>query len=79
MVICLVGFLSSGDLDLFGIDHNDIVPRVDMGCETGFMLASKAVGYFSAKPAQRIVCSIHYEPLSGNRFFFCTDRLHLGP
>src|SRR3989339_148490 len=71
----LISF-SSGNLDFFSINDNNMVPAVLMRRKIGFMLARKARGNLRCETAQDLARSVGEKPVVFNVFFFLDKRFH---
>ena len=65
-VIDLLLSLVAGDLDLFGIDHDDVIADIGMRGELGLALAAQNLGNFRGQTPEDFVRSVDHEPLPLN-------------
>ncbi len=66
MVVDLVGELAAGDVDLPGIEHDDVVAHVHMRAVAWLVLALEAVGDLGREPSQGLAVGIDDEPVAAH-------------
>lgn len=74
--IGLLSLLFTADLDVGGIDDNDEVTCVNMGCENGLMLAAEQVCSLHGNMAKVLVLGVDYPPLAFYLGGFCGKSTH---
>jgi hypothetical protein len=61
----LLGALFAGNYHFFSIDHNHVVPRIQVRGEVGFVLAPQELGHNHGQAAEALVGSVHQIPARG--------------
>ena len=62
----LIVLFVAGDTDLFSVDHNDVVTRVDVWCVFRLVLATQAMGDFGRDSTEHLVFCVYDPPASIN-------------
>jgi hypothetical protein len=78
-IVFLVETLVAGHDHLAGVDHHDVIARVNVGRELRLVLAAQAVGNLGSQAAQNFVISINHEPVALNFMRFCGKGFHDPP
>src|SRR6185437_1615869 len=60
----LVGQLAAGDVDLAGIDHNDVIAHVHVRAVGSLVLALEAMGNLGREPSEGLAARIDDEPVA---------------
>jgi hypothetical protein len=76
VVVHLLFELVPGDPDLLGVDHDDKIPRIDVGREAGLVLSAKQDGDLGGHAAEHLAVGVDQPPLALDLFFFRIIRLH---
>ena len=59
----LAGFFGR-ELDFVGVDHDDVVARIDVRREFGLVLAAQTSGNFGGKAAEHLVTAVDHVPVA---------------
>ena len=65
----------TGQLNLVGIDNNNIVTTIYMRSKIGFVLSAQQFCYFSAQTTQNLVSCVNYHPFFVGSLFVCRNGL----
>ncbi|MDB6146493.1 MAG: hypothetical protein JWO45_157, partial [Spartobacteria bacterium] len=69
-------FFPTTHSDLFGIDYNNEIARVDMRSEDGLFLSAEEIRSGNRHVAEDLVLSVNNPPLAGYFMGFGRERLH---
>ena len=76
-VIHLILAFVSGDVNLFGVDHDDIVAGIHMWGVFGLVFAAQALGDLGSQSTKGLAVGVHDVPIAFYFGEFCTERVHL--
>jgi hypothetical protein len=75
-VIELVGQLAAGDADLAGVDHDDVIARVDVRRISGLVLAAQARSELRCQATEGLVRRVDHVPIAAHRCRIGEDGSH---
>ena len=75
-VVQLVGELLAGDVDLLGIDHDQVVTCIDVRGVDRLVLAAEAAGELGAQAAERLAGRVDNVPVTLDGLVLGGESLH---